>query len=395
MRGVYGDDSFLNDSYSDDYYIKVSLFASVALDDISIDKNLTFTASPSGWTNGNVSVKVSTTVTGYTLQTSTDGKTWGTTNPLTFSQNGTAYARLWDGTNASSVATLNVTNIDKVVPTNTAPTGSSKDNGIIVTLKQTDASATSSYGCSEIKASETRYAIKKSSSSTWGAWQSSNSFTGLEIGTRYDIKTKVTDYAGNSSESNVYTGIIPYTGYYADVNDDGTVDGVIFIDLAQGASGNWNPGNNSWDNNPGTYSYSAVTSGLRSYKISTKTSSYSGKFGTKSVIAPNGTSGNARFYVMALSDFDTSTHTWSDAYPKTQTVGSVTFRLPSKMEWAAFGGQFAITTSDYSSTYGLSDWYWSYTENGSSGAWFAYFSYGCMGIGSKTSGNYVRLCATF
>ena len=98
---------------------------------------------------------------------------------------------------------------------------------------------------------------------------------------------------------------------------------------------------------------------------------------------------------MALSDFDTSTHTWSDAYPKTQTVGSVTFRLPSKMEWAAFGGQLGITTSNYSSTYGLSDWYWSYTENGSSGAWFAYFSYGCMGIGSKTSGNYVRLCATF
>ena len=374
------------------------MFASVALDDISIDKNLTFTASPSGWTNGNVSVKVSTTVTGYTLQTSTDGKTWGTTNPLTFSQNGTAYARLWDGTNASSVATLNVTNIDKVVPTNTAPTGSSKDNGITVTLKQTDASATSSYGCSEIKASETRYAIKKSSSSTWGAWQSSNSFTGLEIGTRYDIKTKVTDYAGNSSESNVYTGIIPYTGYYADVNDDGTVDGVIFIDLAQGASGKWDGSISSimgeHSSPDEAYSYSAVTSGLRSYKTSTKVSSYSGKFGTKQVIVPNGTSGNARLYVMALSDFDTSTHTWSDACSKTQTVGSVTFRLPSKEEWSAFGGQLGITNISYLFS-GLSRSYWSSTEYDSSSAWYAYFDNGYMYHNNKTNGYSVRLCATF
>ena len=177
-----------------------------------------------------------------------------------------------------------------------------------------------------------------------------------------------------------------YTGYYADVNDDGTVDGVIFIDLAQGASG-------QWTNNDGVYSYSAVTSGLRSYKTS---SSYTGKFGTKSVIAPNGTIGNARFYVMALSDFDTSTHTWSDACSKTQTVGSVTFRLPSKMEWVAFGGQFGITTSEYSSKYGLSHWYWSSTESDSSHAWYASFISGCRTIGcSKTRSYYVRLCATF
>ena len=180
-----------------------------------------------------------------------------------------------------------------------------------------------------------------------------------------------------------------YTGYYADVDDDGTVDGVIFIDLAQGASGQWH-------DRDGNYSYSAVTSGLRSYKISTKTSSYSGNFGNnKSVIVPNGMSGDARFYVMALSDFDTSTPNWSDAYPKTQTVGSVTFRLPSKMEWAAFGGQFAITTSDYSSTYGLRDWYWSSTEDGNSLAWNANFRRGYMDRRDKNSDYGVRLCATF
>ena len=181
-----------------------------------------------------------------------------------------------------------------------------------------------------------------------------------------------------------------YTGCYADVNDDGTVDGVIFIDLAQGASG-------QWKDSRGTYLYSAVTSGLRSYKISTKTSSYSGKFGTKSVIAPNGTSGNARFYVMALSDFDGSKYQWWDAKTKTIEKSDVTFRLPSKEEWSAFGGQFGITTENYSSTYGLSTWYWSSTEYNSSRAWLACFdSYGRMSESyGKTGNNYVRLCATF
>ena len=178
-----------------------------------------------------------------------------------------------------------------------------------------------------------------------------------------------------------------YTGYYADVNDDGIVDGVIFIDLAYGASG-------QWGNGDGKYSYSAVTSGLSSYKISTKTSSYSGKFGTKSVIAPNGTSGSPRFYVMALSDFDRSIHTWSDACSKNQTVGSVKFRLPSKMEWSAFLGKFGITRSDYSSKYGLSNCYWSSTEYGT-GAWYTYITRDYMFLNVKTIRNCVRLCATF
>ena len=107
---VGGGNSDLYYDLSNYYRLRFSLLASVALDSFS---NLTFTATPTTKTSGNVTVKVSTTVTGYTLQTSTDGSTWGTTNPLIFSQNGTAYARLWDGNNASAVATFNITNIDK------------------------------------------------------------------------------------------------------------------------------------------------------------------------------------------------------------------------------------------------------------------------------------------
>ena len=206
---------------------------------------------------------------------------------------------------------------------------------------------------------------------------------------KYTIKVKGTKDGTQRTKTVIVTiSNISYTGCYADVNDDGTVDGVIFIDLTLGATG-------QWGDDRGTYSYSAVTSGLRSYKISTKTSSYSGKFGTKSVIAPNETSGNARFYVMALSDFDTNTYTWSDACSETKEIGSVKFRLPSKEEWSAFGGQLGITTSDYSSTYDLSYRYWSSTEYASSNAFFADFDNVYMNNNLKVLDCYVRLCATF
>ena len=232
--------------------------------------------------------------------------------------------------------------------------------------------------------------LTEKSSSPIGNTSAEVSYKIVENG-KYTIKVKGTKDGTQRTKTASITisNIIPnYTGYYADVNDDGIVDGVIFIDLAYGASGQWGDGN-------GKYSYSAVTSGLSSYKISTKTSSYSGKFGTKSVIAPNGTSGSPRFYVMALSDFDTSKHTWSDACSKNQTVGSVKFRLPSKMEWAAFGGQFGITGSDYSSKYGLSGWYWSSTEDDSSHAWYADFNGGYLSTIGRTRDGCVRLCATF
>ena len=243
--------------------------------------------------------------------------------------------------------------------------------------------------------------LTEKSSSPIGNTSAEVSYKIVENG-KYTIKVKGTKDGTQRTKtvrvtiSNILTN---YTGCYADVNDDGIVDGVIFIDLAFGASGNWNPANFSWaaSHNTGVYSYSAVTSGLRSYKTSTNVSSYKGNFETKSVIVPNGESGSARFYVMALSDFDTSTHNWWDACSKTQTVGSVTFKLPSKMEWAAFGGQLGIDQPNYSSKYGLSDFYWSSTDRSelSSSAWLANFKDGCVHDHDETSTFSVRLCATF
>ena len=179
-----------------------------------------------------------------------------------------------------------------------------------------------------------------------------------------------------------------YTGCYADVNDDGTVDGVIFIDLAKGASGT---------GLKETYSYDVKQSGLKMYQLSTKKSSYTDShFGTHAVITQvGGSTGEDRFYVMALSDYSTSEYTWDNACKLTKTVGSVTFRLPSKTEWAAFAGQFSITSSNYSSTYGLRYSYWTSTEYGSSNAWGMYFSSGYFDSNSKGYMIYARLCATF
>ena len=146
----------------------------------------------SGWVNQDVSVKALTTETSFTLQTSKDGKTYGTTNPLTYTENGTAYARLWDGNNAGKVASLQISNIDKVAPTTTAPTLASTTNSITVTNNQTDA-------LSGVKM--VQYQIKKNSDTTWGSLQTSNVFIGLTQNLKYDVRTRSTDNAGNSSDS--------------------------------------------------------------------------------------------------------------------------------------------------------------------------------------------------
>lgn len=83
--------------------------------------NVTFSYSPNTWTNGSVVATATTTLEGYTIQTSTDAINWQNTNTLTYETNGKIYARLIDNSNQSGqYATGNITNIDKTAPT--APT---------------------------------------------------------------------------------------------------------------------------------------------------------------------------------------------------------------------------------------------------------------------------------
>ena len=171
-------------------------------------------------------------------------------------------------------------------------------------------------------------------------------------------------------------------GYYADTDGDGTPDGIIFEDFKKGGSGSWGGTN---------YTISTVT-GLKEYYVS-KTN-YNGPFGTKNVLSARG-SGNARFNVMALSDYNNSaTYTFTNA----KSITSGEWRVPTSIELAAFGGELGITTLNYSG-YGLKATYWSSTA--------IYFNdiirYGCCvsfsngkingnGIGIKYP---VRLARTF
>ena len=252
-------------------------------------------------------------------------------------------------------------------------------------------------------------------------------------------KTTVSD---KETEPKSNTGSIntteDYTGYYADTDGNpDTVEGIIFADLAHNGSG-------KWGHNGVNYSYSAVTSGLKEYYISKEsyTDTKTG-YGTKGVIsAKEGTSGADRFYVMSLSDFDSSMHYWYySAYGKEMsdysTYTSTAFGkgkentekmitkwnasgygaqddndmwkliqdkvkqgwfVPSSGEWSAFGVMLqgkGLTTSNYSSDFGLQSYYWSSSQaNSYYGAWGAYFNCGYMTIQVYAT-NYVRLASTF
>lgn len=224
-----------------------------------------------------------------------------------------------------------------------------------------------------------------------------------------------------------------YVGYYADVNGDNTVDGIIYADLAVGGSGT------------GLRQSYTITkgSGFKKYKEE-GTASQDG-FGSKGIIKPNGGSGNERFYVMALDDVDSSKHCWwydaygnmSDYSSTTSTAfgkgeqntknmrekwntdpygakndgsytdmwglsavlngtwnGSSGWYVPSRYEWAAFAGQLGITSSNYSSR-GLSRWYWSSSQYITESAWSADFGSDLFSGGSVRNNDYVRLGTTF
>ena len=82
--------------------------------------NTTFRTSTTNWTHEYVTVNVSTTVSGYTLQTTTGNPTvesnWANTAYVTATSNCTVYARLTNGSTSGNYTSYNVTNIDKTKP---------------------------------------------------------------------------------------------------------------------------------------------------------------------------------------------------------------------------------------------------------------------------------------
>ena len=157
-----------------------------------------------------------------------------------------------------------------------------------------------------------------------------NSFP-LEVIVDGKIVTIIKDRNGNycTSVEEYISKTEPYIGYYADVDDDGTIDGVIYADLAKGdnVEKRWNNDKDS------TYTIPKVeASELKEYKI--KTAEFpdgvaedvfkTGKT-KEEVIAPVSKDSNleARFYIMALKNVDDDSHSWyKSAYDKMSDYGN-------------------------------------------------------------------------
>ena len=183
-------------------------------------------------------------------------------------------------------------------------------------------------------------------------------------------------------------------GKYADIDGDGTVDGIIFADLMIGGNGVWNSydSSNSAFNLKGKYFISKITSS-KDYYVSQE--SYTNQLGgTAEVLTPIG-AGEDRFYIMSLSNLS-GTYDWynaakgnmndyasttsqefgkgkdntatmiakwnnkyygdqnaceshKDLWSQIQKKADEGWFVPSRQEWAAFAGNLGITKSNYSS----------------------------------------------
>lgn len=273
---------------------------------------------------------------------------------------------------------------------------------------------------------------------------------GKEKGYEYDVSTGKVEgytYISKTTEEN-------FVGYYADIDKDGTVDGVIFVDLLTGSIKE----EQKWKDSYGVYTLptNVTESNVNTYYISAE--SYTDPhFGTHPVISPKDTNGEKRFYVMSLSNFETerklkedgteeypayTTYYWyknangkmnasdtsvnfgagktntgkmieiwnkngkeggysgatqynQDIWKHIQTRYNEGWFIPAREEWSAFANELGITSSNYGSTYGLSYGYWSSSQSDTIRAWYARFIHGCMNDSSVNCVCYVRLATTF
>ena len=266
-------------------------------------------------------------------------------------------------------------------------------------------------------------------------------------------------YSGNLSGTEMEeppTPPIPetesYVGCYADIEGDGEIDGIIYADLAVGGNGVWNGDEEGW----GDYAYEPK-SGLKSYVEGEEVTLDKFNNVKAKVIKPKEEStGEDRFYVMALEDVDNSSHYWYcnaagnldnlvdssendlgagkkntedmirnwnlngktegdvKSYGKQNTndmwgiiqdskinkkYSDLTrWFVPSISEWSAFGDMlwtnFRVTTSTYSN-FNLKDRYWSSSQRASEDAWSSDFDSGGIYESGVTDTYYVRLSTTF
>ena len=328
----------------------------------------------------NAITKVTVTPSDAKIEYSTDGKTYSTTMPkITNTSSFTVTVRA----SKAGYKTQSTTQTVKVNKATGKLTLSANSGTIEYPATSTTFTVSGNTGTLSVSSSNTSVATVSISGSTVTIKSVGAGTATITVksaaSTNYNEKTATYAVTVKYPTFTGYSGV----GYYADTDGDGTPDGIIFEDFKNGGSGTWEKNSNV------SYSIPTVSS-TKSYYISQ--TNYKGLFGTKDVLTATG-SGNARFYVMALSDYNNSaTYNFVDAMGITSGEWSV----PTRNEWAAFAGQLVIYNYY---VYGLNETYWSSSVYSSIGG--SITSYYCMRFSYSdiVSENFlkchVRLARTF
>ena len=307
----------------------------------------------------NAITKVTVTPSDAKIEYSTDGTNYSTTMPtITNTSSFTVTVRA-SKAGYKTQSTTQTVKVNKAAGTLTL----SATSGTINYPNSTTFTVSGNTGSITASSSNTKVAtvtVKSASNTNYN-----------EKTATYSVTVKYQTFTGNSG-----------VGYYADTDGDGTPDGIIFADFKNGGSGSWGGTN---------YTISTVT-GLKEYYISQ--TNYNGPFGTKNVLSARG-SGNSRFNVMALSDYNNSS---TYAFANAQSITSGEWKTPTIATWSTFAGQLKITNSNYGE-YGLERIYWSstaFTGFGSNHSYYISF-YAVMsnGIEARSNKYPVRLVRTF
>lgn len=165
--------------------------------DIIPPENPIMSATPTSWTNGNVTVKVTYSVDSEIKEYSLDGTSWSdyTGDILVDTNNTTVYAKATDASgNESGQSTLTVANIDKVVPTAIYGT----NGGTNIQTASTVVTA-SDLGGSNIASLayiwDTQSTLEPTSG--WVVFTNGDTITKTSVTGTYYLWVKVLDNAGN------------------------------------------------------------------------------------------------------------------------------------------------------------------------------------------------------
>ena len=272
------------------------------------------------------------------IEYSTDGKTYSTTMPtITNTSSFTVTVRA-SKAGYKTQSTTQTVKVNKAAGTLTL----SATSGTINYPNSTTFTVSGNTGTLSVSSSNTSVATVSISGSTVTIKSVGAGTATITVksaaSTNYNEKTATYTVTVKNPTFTADSGV----GYYADTDGDGTPDGIIFADFKKGGSGKW----------VGiSYTVSTVT-GLKEYYISQ--TNYKGPFGTKNVLSARG-SGNARFNVMALSDYNNRT---DYTFKNVENIKSGEWSVPTIETWITIAGQLNITRSNYSE-YGLKQCYWS------------------------------------